>query len=62
MTNIYGYVDGYDNFIETGLTELGAKVAATRKDCVEVGYRSCINNMYINTSMKICGYWSQYGY
>ena len=61
MNNVYGYIlDG--NFYETGWTERGAKIAATRAGSEEVGYRSYINNMYINTSMKICGYWSQYGY
>lgn len=58
---LYWYIlDG--NFYETGLSERGAKIAATKAGSEEVGYRSYINNMYINTSMKICGYWSQGGY
>lgn len=61
MKNVYGYISN-DNFVETGFTEKGAKIAATKAGSVEVGYRSYINNMYVNTSMKICGYWSQSGY
>ncbi|CAH9013926.1 conserved hypothetical protein [Vibrio phage 424E50-1] len=59
--NIYGYILD-DSFIETGLSERGAKIAATKAGSEEVGYRSYINNMYINTSMKICGFWSAKGY
>ncbi|CAM0048677.1 hypothetical protein VPH184E373B_0133 [Vibrio phage 184E37-3b] len=59
MNNIYGYIlDG--NFYETGLSERGAKMAATKAGSEEVGYRSYINNMYINTSMKICGFWYEH--
>ena len=53
MKNIYGYIYNND-FIETGFTEKGAKIAAKKvlgDDCdLEVGYRSPINNMYIKTS------------
>ena len=61
MQNIYGYCFN-NQFIETGLTERGAKIAATKAGSEEVGYRSYINNMYINTSVKICGHWSVSGY
>lgn len=61
MKNVYGYISN-DNFIETGFTEKGAKIAATKAGSEEVGYRSYINNMYVNTSMKVCGYWSESGY
>jgi hypothetical protein len=60
MKNIYGYIL-HGDLIETGFTERGAKVAATKAGSEEVGYRSPINNMYINTSMKICGSWSEVG-
>ncbi|MEE8598925.1 MAG: hypothetical protein V3S69_05365 [Dehalococcoidales bacterium] len=59
MDNIYGYVY-YKSFIETGRTERGAKIAASRAGCNEVGYRSYINNMYIPTSRKVAGKWEVY--
>lgn len=52
MKNIYGYILNGD-FIETGYTETGAKIAATKAGAIEVGYRSYINNMYISTSNKL---------
>lgn len=56
MRNVYGYIC-FDNFIETGFTEKGAKIAATKNNCNHVGYRSYINNMYIETSIKQHGKW-----
>ncbi|AXH68373.1 hypothetical protein [Vibrio phage R01] len=51
MKNVYGYI--YDSvFCETGLSERGAKIAASRVGASRVGYRSPINNMYIETAVK----------
>lgn len=58
--SIYGYAYYGGSFIETGFTEKGAKIAATRAGSSEVGYRSYINNMYIATSEKIDGKWITY--
>lgn len=64
MKNIYGYINSYNgSFIEIGFTEKGAKIAATKDqllggfdvDELVVGYRSYINNMFIETSKKING-------
>ena len=53
MKNIYGYIYNGE-LIETGFTEKGAKVAAKKvlgsDQSIEVGYRSPINNMYVQTS------------
>ena len=50
MKNIYGYICPISfEFIDTGLTELGAKIAARRAGAKMVGYRSRINGMYIPT-------------
>ncbi len=57
MKNIYGYILNGE-FVETGFTEKGAKIAAkiaTKNDPyykdhdLIVGYRSPINNMFIQT-------------
>lgn len=65
MQKVYGYIQNYNGeFIETGFSEKGAKVAATRRDeqingykTLVVGYRSPINNMFVETSKKVCGKW-----
>lgn len=56
MNNIYGYIHN-DQFVETGRTEKGAKIAASKmaltdQDYVIVGYRSYINNMFIATAKR----------
>lgn len=55
MVKVYGYIYA-SVFHETGLTEKGAKIAASRcgafGDSLLVGYRSPINNMFIATSRK----------
>lgn len=54
----YGYISARTGeFIEIGLTERGAKSAATTNGAREVGFRSHINNMYIKTSIKENGRW-----
>lgn len=58
---IYGYVY-MSVFVETGTTERGAKIAASRVDSEGtkarvVGYRSPINNMFIATARKFNGKW-----
>ena len=58
MNNVYGYILN-DNFYETGMTERGAKIAATKSGSSEVGYRSWINNMYIKTAEKIGNTWGE---
>ncbi|QZI87040.1 hypothetical protein MYOV085v1_p0018 [Vibrio phage 355E48.1] len=65
MRNIYGYIQNCDdNFIETGTTERGAKMVATKRELntnfwneVTVGYRSSINNMFIPTAKNVNGIW-----
>lgn len=65
MQKVYGYIQNYNGaFIETGLSEKGAKVSATKRDekingynTLIVGYRSPINNMFIETAKKVCGKW-----
>lgn len=48
----YGYISNYSlSFVEVG-SELGAKNAATRNGSIRVGYRSKINNMYIETHIR----------
>lgn len=60
MTNVYGYIYA-SVFHETGLTEKGAKIAASKCGSwgndggLLVGYRSYINNMFIATSRKYHG-------
>lgn len=54
---IYGYISFGGSFIETSKTERGAKAAATRNSAILVGYRSSINNMFIETAEKINGVW-----
>jgi hypothetical protein len=57
MTKVYGYIYA-SVFHETGLTEKGAKIAASKCGTwgndggLLVGYRSPINNMFIPTSRK----------
>jgi len=51
MVNIFGHVY-MSVFIETGTTEKGAKISATRYGSNIVGYRSPINNMFISTAIK----------
>lgn len=52
MAKVFGYISNYDlSFREVG-TELGAKNAATRHGSTRVGYRSNINNMYIETHIR----------
>lgn len=51
MQKVYGYTY-MSAFIETGLTERGAKVAASKAGAKQVGYRSPINNMFIPTARK----------
>ncbi|WP_217846533.1 hypothetical protein [Vibrio alginolyticus] len=51
MQNVYGYVY-MSVFCETGLSERGAKIAASRVGSKIVGYRSPINNMFIKTAVK----------
>ena len=62
MKNIYGYIY-MSVFVETGFTEKGAKIAATKtgslhnNGSIVVGYRSYINNMFIKTSVKTNDKW-----
>lgn len=53
---VYGHVF-MSCFIETGFSENGAKIAATRYGSNLVGYRSPINNMFIPTASKVDGKW-----
>ena len=59
MQNIYGYILDY-SFIETGFTEKGAKIAATRAGSMEVGYRSYITNMFVSSSYKKGAVWKSH--
>jgi hypothetical protein len=65
MKNVYGHIYA-SVFHETGFTEKGAKVAASKcglwgeDGSLLVGYRSYINNMFIATSRKpLNGKWSK---
>lgn len=58
MQKVFGYTY-MSAFIETGLSEKGAKVAATRAQAKQVGYRSPINNMFIPTARKVNGKWAE---
>lgn len=57
MYNIYGYISNSGDFIETGKTEKGAKIAAklackngiANIEDLVIGYRSYINNMFVRT-------------
>lgn len=55
MNNVYGYIYA-SVFHETGFTEKGAKIAASKcgefSESFLVGYRSPINNMFIPTARK----------
>ena len=57
--NIYGFINHSGAFVEVGLTERGAKIAARRRgyQLTEVGYRSKISNMFICTSELLDGKW-----
>ena len=57
MKNVYGYIY-MSAFQETGFSEKGAKVEATKAGSDRVGYRSPIHNMFISTSVKCLGKWS----
>ena len=56
MKTFYGYICNGD-FIETGFSETGAKISATRGGCIEVGIFDRFNNMFIGTSRKCDGIW-----
>jgi|AGFT01.1.fsa_nt_gi hypothetical protein len=56
MQKVWGFVY-MSVFNETGLTEKGAKISATRNGCDLIGYRSPINNMFIETHRKVDGKW-----
>lgn len=63
---IYGYIYA-SVFVETGRTEKGAKIAASRCGSWQdgyllVGYRSPINNMFIKTAVKSNGTWQNHGF
>lgn len=61
MDNIYGFcLRGSGEFVEVGRTERGAKASASRHGCVIVGYRSPINNMFIQTAVKNNGKWERF--
>lgn len=62
MDKIYGWCSDYTgNFHEVGRTEHGAKISATLHGAKIVGYRSPINNMFIETATKSSTKWIKSG-
>lgn len=56
MKNTYGFIDSGGHFIECG-SEQSAKIFATKGAYDTVGFRSPINNMFIQTHRKMKGKW-----
>lgn len=56
---IYGFIDNSGDFVEVGKSERGAKCAASKRGYqnTRVGYRSNINNMFVETALRVNGKW-----